>query len=350
MIKSLHVLNHPFAIPKLQIEVLAGTAKGGIPAFAETLAKHDQLPLRSDRLAVLQVNIGKMCNQTCKHCHVDAGPDRREVMDKLTMEHCLNLIRRFKIPTVDITGGAPEMNPNFRWFVAELRSLGVKVIVRCNLTIILANRKFLDLPEFFRANQVEIVSSLPSYTSDRTDRQRGEGVFERSIRALRMLNEAGYGIAGSGLVLNLVYNPAGAFMPPDQGSLEKEYKAELLKTYEIQFNSLFVITNMPVSRYLDYLVSTGNYDRYMMKLYDSFNPGSVSSLMCKTTLSVSWDGYLFDCDFNQMLELYAAGRPIHVSSPEVETLVSRTIVLGPHCYGCTAGAGSSCGGSLDNAR
>jgi radical SAM/Cys-rich protein len=248
---------------------------------------------------------------------------------------------------VDLTGGAPELNPDFRWFVEELKKLGKHVIVRCNLTIILANKRFNDLPEFFKKHQIEVVSSLPSFTQDRTDRQRGDGVFEDSIKALQMLNSVGYGKEGSGLVLNLVYNPAGAFLPPSQIALEKEYKMELSTRYGILFNQLFAITNMPISRYLDYLLTSGNYEKYMDKLIAAFNPEAVKNLMCRNTLSVGWDGYLFDCDFNQMLDLkVSSAQSRHLSEFNVEMLNNRIIVIKQHCYGCTAGAGSSCGGSL----
>jgi radical SAM/Cys-rich protein len=278
---------------------------------------------------------------------VDAGPDRKEIMNRTTMQLCLEVLEKSDISTVDLTGGAPELNPDFRWFVEEIRKLGKHVIVRCNLTIILANKRFHDLPEFFKLHQVEVVSSLPGFTRERTDRQRGDGVFEDSVKALQLLNNVGYGQEGSGLVLNLVYNPAGAFLPPSQTALEKEYKMELATRYKIHFNRLFAITNMPISRYLDYLLSSGNYSRYMDKLISAFNPSSVQSLMCRNTLSVGWDGYLYDCDFNQMLDLKVS-IPIsqHISDFDFEMLKNRNIVVKQHCFGCTAGEGSSCGGSL----
>ncbi len=345
MIKSLKVLHHPLAEPHNQLEILEANSKD--ISFSEKLGLYGMFPLRPLGIDILQINVGKMCNQTCKHCHVDAGPDRKEIMSRQTMEQCLDVLRNSGIKTVDLTGGAPELNPDFRWFVQEIRKLNIHIIVRCNLTIILANKRFHDLPAFFAENKVEVVSSLPGYTKDRTDRQRGDGVFEDSIKALQMLNEAGYGADGSGMVLNLVYNPAGAFLPPAQSALEKEYKAELLSLYHIVFNSLYVITNMPVSRYLDYLLNSGNYERYMDKLISAFNPAAVSGLMCRNTISVSWDGYLYDCDFNQMLDLKVSSTDsVHISEFNQELLNSRSIVLKQHCYGCTAGAGSSCGGSL----
>jgi radical SAM/Cys-rich protein len=263
------------------------------------------------------------------------------------MQFCLDVLKNSEIDVVDLTGGAPELNPDFRWLVEQIKKLGKHVIVRCNLTIILANKRFYDLPDFFKQHQVEVVSSLPSFTQDRTDRQRGDGVFEDSIKALQMLNQVGYGKEGSGLILNLVYNPAGAFLPPSQAALEKEYKMELSSRYDLVFNQLYAITNMPISRYLDYLLSSGNYSRYMDKLISAFNPASVQNLMCRNTLSVGWDGYLYDCDFNQMLDLkLSASGNQHISDFDFVKLKNRNIVIKQHCFGCTAGEGSSCGGSL----
>jgi radical SAM/Cys-rich protein len=236
------------------------------------------------------------------------------------------------------------MNPDFRWFVEHISARGLHIIVRCNLTIILANKKYHDLPQFFRQHKVEVVSSLPFYTRDRTDRQRGDGVFEDSIRALQLLNEAGYGIPGSGLKLNLVFNPAGAFLPPGQEALEREYKAALMKDFGITFNELYAITNLPISRYLQYLLESGNYEQYMGKLINAFNPAAAAGVMCRNTISIGWDGYLYDCDFNQMLELKVACGGKHISGFDLEALEARPIIIAQHCYGCTAGAGSSCGG------
>ncbi len=296
---------------------------------------------------VFQINIGKLCNQSCAHCHVDAGPDKKvENMDKVTLEKCLEILSNHNIPTVDITGGAPEMNPHFRWFVEECRKLGKKVMNRCNLTIIMANPSYHDLPEFFAENQVEVISSLPYFTKTRTDSQRGDGVFEDSIEALKRLNAVGYGMEGSGLMLDLVYNPSGAFLPGHQTSLEHEFKLQLKRRYDISFNKLFVITNLPISRFLDYLIESGNYTEYMTSLVEAFNPTTVSGLMCRYTLSVSWDGYIYDCDFNQMLDLKVDSPSRHINDFELNTLMQRNIVLNQHCYGCTAGAGSSCGGEI----
>lgn len=238
------------------------------------------------------------------------------------------------------------MNPHFRWFTEEISKLGRHIIVRCNLTIIRANKKYLDLPDFYKKHGVEVVSSLPSYTPNHTDRQRGDGVFEDSIKALQMLNAVGYGKKETGLVLNLVYNPAGAFLPPSQASLEKEYRKVLSDKYDIEFNNLFAITNLPISRYLDYLLASGNYRGYMEKLVNAYNPVAASNVMCRTTISVGWDGYLYDCDFNQMLELKVNAQSQHIGDYITESLNARTIITGQHCYGCTAGAGSSCGGTV----
>ncbi|MBL0027323.1 MAG: arsenosugar biosynthesis radical SAM protein ArsS [Saprospiraceae bacterium] len=296
---------------------------------------------------ILQINIGKLCNQSCAHCHVDAGPDKKvENMSKATLEKCLKILETHNIPTVDITGGAPEMNPNFRWFVTECTKMGKKVINRCNLTIILANPKYHDLPEFFAENKVHVISSLPYFTKTRTDSQRGDGVFEDSIDALKMLNKVGYGVEGSDLQLDLVYNPSGAFLPGHQSSLEHEFKLQLSRRYGITFNNLLVITNLPISRFLDYLIESGNYSEYMTSLVEAFNPATISGLMCRTTLSVSWDGYIYDCDFNQMLDLKVDSESRHIDEFDLDTLMERNIVLNQHCYGCTAGAGSSCGGEI----
>jgi radical SAM/Cys-rich protein len=266
-------------------------------------------------------------------------------MTRETMEQCLAAIKTSNVTTVDLTGGAPEMNPHFRWFVEEISALGREIIVRCNLTIILANPKYNDLPEFFKKHKVNVASSLPYFTARRTDAQRGDGVFEKSIKALRMLNAVGYGQEETGLKLDLVYNPSGAFLPGDQENLEREFKTKLKDGYGIEFNSLFTITNLPVSRFLEYLVNSGNYESYMQELVAAFNPSAAAGVMCRNTISVGWDGFLYDCDFNQMLDLKLKAAD-HISSFDVNELTKREIILNQHCYGCTAGAGSSCGGSL----
>lgn len=299
------------------------------------------------RIQIFQVNIGKLCNQTCAHCHVDAGPDKKaENMGREGLEQCLDILARYDIPTVDITGGAPEMNPHFRWFVEACRKLGKHVMNRCNLTIIVSNKKYHDLPEFFAANQVEVVSSLPHYSAHRTDAQRGDGVFEESIKALQMLNAVGYGKEGTGLKLDLVYNPTGTFLPGNQASLEADFKRQLKRKFDIDFNSLYAITNMPISRFLDFMIENGQYESYMQTLIDAFNPAAVAGVMCRNTISVGWDGYLYDCDFNQMLELKVDTQESqHISEWNLETLSQREIVVRNHCFGCTAGSGSSCGGT-----
>ncbi|HEY3487890.1 MAG TPA: arsenosugar biosynthesis radical SAM (seleno)protein ArsS [Gammaproteobacteria bacterium] len=338
---SLRVQGHIYADSSMQLRKLNEQA---FPKFNAGLQAAGIPPLQPARIDIFQVNLGKLCNQTCKHCHVDAGPDRKEIMARETMQLCLDILAKNDIPTVDITGGAPELNPNFRWFVNELRKLGKHVMDRCNLTVILANKNYRDLPQFFAAHKVEVVSSLPHYTAVRTDRQRGEGVFEKSISALQLLNAAGYGKADSGLKLNLVYNPTGAILPGPQQELEADYKRELKGKYGIEFNNLYVITNMPISRFLDYLVSSGNYDEYMQQLIDAFNPAAVPGLMCRNTLSVSWDGYIYDCDFNQMLDIKVKGKSQHIAQFDYAELSRRSIVTDQHCYGCTAGLGSGCGG------
>ena len=314
--------------------------------FRDMLQNQHSEPLRADGIRVLQMNLGKLCNQTCHHCHVDAGPDRREIMTRDTMQACLDVLSATDIPVVDVTGGAPEMNPEFRWLIGEISSLDRAVIDRCNLTILLAPG-FEDLPEFLAENHVEIVASLPCYLEENTDRQRGDGVFRRSIAAIRRLNALGYGRPDSGLTLTLVYNPGGPSLPPPQAQLEQDYHRELLERYDVVFTRLFTITNMPISRFLDDLLKTGRYEAYMQKLVEVFNPATVDELMCRTTLSVDWQGRLFDCDFNQMLELgLEPEMPNRIHDFDYEALARRRIVTGQHCFGCTAGAGSSCRGAI----
>ncbi|WP_426058692.1 arsenosugar biosynthesis radical SAM (seleno)protein ArsS [Hymenobacter sp. B1770] len=346
--KSLKASGHQLADSAFQLTVLSREAADTLhlPRFHEKLRGAGLFPLPSVAPAILQINVGKMCNQVCKHCHVDAGPDRKEIMTRETMQQCLDALAKSDIQTVDLTGGAPEMNPNFRWFVEEISKLGRKVLVRCNLTIIVANKKYHDLPEFFKLHGVEVVSSLPSYSADKTDRQRGDGVFDDSIKALRMLNAVGYGQEGSGLILNLVYNPSGAFMPGPQKGLQDQFKRALARDFSIVFNELYAITNIPVSRFLDYLIESGNYAGYMEKLVNAFNPVAAAGVMCRNTVSVGWDGGLYDCDFNQMLDLYVASPGKHIRDFDAEALSRRNIVVNQHCYGCTAGSGSSCGGAV----
>ena len=320
-------------------------ANGELPTFASKIKETNQFPLRPKKLEVLQINLGYMCNQVCEHCHVDAGPDRKEIMTLDTMHQCLEVIKKTEAHTLDLTGGAPEMNPNFRWFVEEASKAGIKdFIVRSNLTIIRANKKYYDLPEFFKKHNVHIVSSMPHWTRGKTDKQRGNGVFDKSIKALQELNAIGYGIEGSDLKLDLVYNPSGAFLPGDQMALENDFKKALKADFNIAFHSLFAITNLPISRFLDYLIASENYEDYMYNLVEAYNPSAVENVMCTNTLSVSWDGNLYDCDFNQMLNLKVASAIKHISDYNEKILQDRNIIVNQHCYGCTAGAGSSCQG------
>ena len=301
--------------------------------------------LRATNVEVMQINVGKMCNQVCKHCHVDAGPDRKEIMTKGTMQYCLDALKDSDIKTVDLTGGAPELNPNFKWFVTELKKLGKHILVRSNLTILVTNG-FEDYSIFMANNNIEIFSSLPYYSASTTDRQRGKGVFDQSIQAIKKLNDLGYGKEGSGLILNLVYNPIGAFLPPTQDSLEKDYKRELKNKFDLVFNNLFTITNLPISRFLNYLIESGNYLGYMNKLITAFNPLAAQNVMCRNMVSIGWNGNIYDCDFNQMLEIgLEKGLPQNIKNFNNKSLEGRKIIVGNHCFGCTAGAGSSCGGA-----
>jgi radical SAM/Cys-rich protein len=334
---------NPLADPAEQIRLLDEV---GQPPFEQTLADAGLAWLSAAGIQVLQVNVGKLCNQTCRHCHVDAGPERREVMSRATMEACLDVLARSGIPTLDVTGGAPEMNPHFRWLVAEARRLGRHVIDRCNLTILLAPGHD-DLPAFLAEQRVEVVASLPCYLPQNTDAQRGQGVFEKSITALRRLNAVGYGRPDSGLVLTLVYNPLGPGLPPPQPALEAAYRRELTDRHGVTFNRLYTITNMPISRFLDDLIRQGRLEEYLSKLVAAFNPAAAAGVMCRTTLSVGWDGRLYDCDFNQMLDLgLAPGLPQHIRDFDATALGGRRVVTGQHCYGCTAGSGSGCEGAI----
>ncbi len=317
-----------------------------LPQFDEQLAHSGVGQLRPLAPSILQINLGKMCNQACKHCHVDAGPDRTEIMSREIMQQCLDALDASTISTVDLTGGAPEMNPEFRWFVEQLSARGINVMVRCNLTIIVANPKYHDLPQFYAEHGVHVVSSLPFYDESFTDRQRGGGVFQDSIKALRMLNDVGYGRQDSGLIIDLVYNPLGALLPGPQASLEREFKRNLSDKHGVVFNNLHCITNMPISRFLEFLINSGNYERYMRTLVDAFNPAAAHGVMCRTTISVGYDGKLYDCDFNQMLEMPVACSADHISSFALDPLSQRIIATDRHCFGCTAGSGSSCGGQL----
>ncbi|MEZ4859094.1 MAG: arsenosugar biosynthesis radical SAM protein ArsS [Flavobacteriaceae bacterium] len=349
--QSLHKRESELAKAKKQIEFLSNGifADGELPTFDQKIKETNQFPLKPKKLEILQINVGYMCNQVCEHCHVDAGPDRKEIMTRETMEQCLEVIKNTGAHTLDLTGGAPEMNPNFRWFVEEASKVGIKdFIVRSNLTIIVANKKYHDLPEFFKKHHVHVVSSMPHWTKGKTDKQRGDGVFDASIQALTRLNDVGYGMPGSDLKLDLVYNPSGAFLPSDQTAMEKDFKKALLEEFGIQFHNLFAITNLPISRFLDYLIASDNYEDYMYALVEAYNPAAVANVMCTNTISVSWDGWLYDCDFNQMLELKVASKVKHISEYNEAILSNRNIIISQHCYGCTAGAGSSCQGTVAN--
>ena len=344
MTPSLQRQDHQPASAAEQLLVLNNRSPS-LQLFDDALAESDLFPLSATGIEILQVNVGKLCNQTCRHCHVDAGPDRTESMTAETADLCLAALAATDIATLDITGGAPELNPNFRRLVTEAAGLGRHVIDRCNLSILLLPSQ-KGLAEFLARHRVEVVASLPYFLAERTDAQRGEGVFDKSIQALRLLNSLGYGEEGSGLLLNLVYNPTGAFLPPPQAAVEADFKRELRDRHDVVFNSLYAITNMPISRFLEFLLRSGNYDRYMQKLTQAYNPAAVAGVMCRTMLSVGWDGALYDCDFNQMLELpLGFDAPAHIRDFAAGPLERRRIVTAPHCFGCTAGSGSSCGGT-----
>jgi len=336
---------HELADPAVQVERLNSATF--IPSFAQTIAEHQLPVLASEKVEILQVNVGKLCNQTCSHCHVDAGPDRHaENMNRETFEDCLAAVANSDIKTVDITGGAPEMNPDFRWFVEEVRKLDRHVIDRCNLTILMANG-YEETAQFLADQNVEVVASLPCYLEENTDAQRGDGVFQKSIQALQKLNSLGYGKPDSDLQLSLVYNPVGTGLPPDQPSLEEAYREQLRSRFEIEFTRLYTVTNMPISRYLEDLIRQEKFEEYLTKLVNAFNPATVEGVMCRTTLSVDYRGNLYDCDFNQMLDLpLAEGQPRHIRDFNADLLAGREIVTNRHCFGCTAGAGSSCQGAV----
>jgi len=347
--KTLHKRHSDLANSNRQLQILSNGIflSGELPKFKDKISETGQFPLKARQLEILQINVGYMCNQVCEHCHVDAGPDRKEIMTRETMQHCLDVIKTTGAHTLDLTGGAPEMNPNFRWFVEEASKVGIKdFIVRSNLTIMRSNKSYHDLPDFFKSYNIHVVSSMPHWTKGKTDKQRGTGVFDKSIKALQELNAIGYGMPNSTLRLDLVYNPTGAFLPGNQAALEKEFKKALLEDFGIHFHNLFAITNLPISRFLDYLIASDNYEDYMYALVEAFNPVAVQNVMCTNTLSVSWDGYLYDCDFNQMLELPVNSKVKHISEYNEALLEGRNIVISQHCYGCTAGAGSSCQGSV----
>jgi radical SAM/Cys-rich protein len=327
--------------PKKQRDSLA-QIPGGV-SFAEKIDG----PLFAEGIHILQLNVGRRCNLMCKHCHVEAGPHRIELMDRAVFEKCIEILSQYPIDTVDITGGAPEMNPHLAWFIHEAAKLDRRLLVRTNLSILQEEdyRHFLDI---YTDNKVEVVSSLPDTQPNRTDRQRGKGIFNDIIHVIKELNSRGYGHPGSNLLLDLVYNPLGAYLPGSQEALTHEYKHRLHEKHSIVFNRLYCLTNCPVGRYLEFLIRSDNYEDYMTELVNAFNVSAVDSVMCRTTLSVAWDGKLYDCDFNQMLALPVNhGAPAHIDIFNFNKLKSRRIILNNHCYACTAGEGSSCRGALE---
>jgi radical SAM/Cys-rich protein len=312
------------------------------PSFEEKAAG----PLAAAGIEIFQINLGYRCNLECRHCHVEAGPHRQELMSRPVMAKCLEVLQRYPIPTIDITGGTPELHPDFPWFLAKCAALGRRLLVRTN-GVVLLEEKYADFLDLYARQRVEVVVSFPHVDPKMTNRQRGEDVYSRLIEALLLLNKRGYGQNGSGLILNLVHNPSGAYLPGLQNSLENHYRQTLKEKHGIVFNQLFCITNMPIGRYLAYLQRTDNYEEYMAALVNAFNPATLDSVMCKSTLSVGWDGKLYDCDFNQMLGMTVNhGAPEHIAAFDLPTLANRRVVTGNHCYGCTAGAGSSCRGEI----
>jgi len=337
--------------PETQLQVLDGIDLAHRPSegvFDREIAAAGWQDFNPGRLEIFQINVGKLCNMTCRHCHVDAGPDRvAQNMDRATIDACLVALDQTGAHTVDITGGAPELNPHFRYLVQACVDRGLHVIDRCNLTVLLLP-KFADLPEWFAERGVEVVCSLPHYRKLNTDSQRGDGTYEKSIAALLRLNGAGYGQGDPGKVLTLMHNPAGAFLPGNQASMEGDWKSALSRNHGVTFDRLIALNNMPISRYLEWLLETDNLEGYMARLTNAFNPGTIEGLMCRNTLSISWNGRIYDCDFNQMLELDARlgnGTTMTVHDFDLQALAGRRIVTDRHCYGCTAGAGSSCGGA-----
>jgi radical SAM/Cys-rich protein len=314
--------------------------------FAQKLSE-EAIPLRRTRPEILQVNVGKLCNLTCVHCHVNAGPKRSEIMTRETVDRIIDWLAKTEIPTVDLTGGAPEMLPDFSYFIERVTELQLPrhVIDRCNLTILLAPG-YEDLPAFLASKRVELIASMPCYSPENVNAQRGEGVFEESITALQLLNSLGYGI-DSALPLHLVYNPVGGFLPPAQHELEADYKRELRNHFGIVFNRLYVLTNLPIGRFAAYLRHNKRLEEYMQLLIDAFNPATINGLMCRNTISVGWRGEVYDCDFNQQLSMqWENDAPLFLWDIDTDKIDSREIMTGDHCFGCTAGAGSSCGGAL----
>ena len=346
--KTLKMRRTPVASPKAQLAALNAVpivAGSGEPADFQTQLRALKLaPLQPRKLEVFQINLGKLCNMTCRHCHVDAGPDRTDaMMSRDVLEDCLAALRRSDAHTVDITGGAPELHPEFRYLVDQAKRLGKHVIDRCNLTVLLVP-KFRTLPAWLAKRGVEVVASMPHCRRRNTDAQRGDGTYLKSIEAIRMLNAVGYGKGDPGKILTLMSNPTGAYLAANQAEMEADWKAHLAKHEGVTFDRLFALNNMPISRFLDWLDSTGNLQPYLQRLVDTFNPAAVEGLMCRNTISVSWDGKVYDCDFNQMLDIEAEGTA-YIGDFDAEAFANRRICTARHCFGCTAGAGSSCGGA-----
>ena len=350
--ESLQKRRLPLASPQHQLHRLSQVDLSHLPHkgnFQDTLSSHGWQDFCPAEVDILQLNLGKLCNMTCRHCHVDAGPDRtQENMDRATIDACLAALDQTTAHTVDITGGAPELNPHFRYLVEQCVQRGKQVIDRCNLTVLLLP-PLSDLPQWLAERGVEVVCSLPHYRTLNTDKQRGDGTFEQSMEALKRLNAVGYGQGDPQRRLTVVTNPVGAFLASNQTRAEQEWKAWLHQHEGVSFDRLIALNNMPISRFLEWLEESGNLERYLERLVQSFNPGTIAGVMCRNTLSISWDGYLYDCDFNQMLDLkatYGDHSPIHVRDFRPEAFQQRQIQTHRHCFGCTAGSGSSCGGAI----
>ncbi len=314
--------------------------------FQQTLKKH-AVDFSRRSISTIQINLGKLCNQTCMHCHVNAGPGRKEIMSRETIDRLLTLIAENDgINTVDLTGGAPELNPHFKYFVRKLYNMGKEIIDRCNLTVMLEPGQE-ETGQFLKDHKVVLYSSMPCYLQENVDAQRGRGVYDKSIQVLHKLNTLGYGLPDTNLILNLVYNPGGISLPPDQSALQKDYKERFFKNWNIHFNELFTITNMAIKRFKTYLIREGQYENYMHLLTENFNPLAAHNVMCRDMLSVDWQGNIYDCDFNQMLEIAVGNQQTTVwDIDSLDELKSYPIACGEHCFGCTAGAGSSCGGQV----
>lgn len=342
---SLNRRSHELSNPGRQVEILQELE---LPqSFEAALKDSSLLPLRPTKMDIFQINLGRVCNQTCAHCHVDAGPDRKESMSDEILDRCLDVFESSEISTIDITGGAPEMHPRFADIIRRCGSMpGKKIMHRCNLTAIMT-KPLWSLGDLLAEYNVEIIASLPSFKERQTDAQRGEGIFDISLACLKRLNDLGYGAEDSGRVLNLVMNPVGAFLPGSQATLEREFKRQLRRKFGIEFNSLFVITNMPISRFLDFLIEGDLLIDYMTRLVNAYNPTAAAGVMCRNSISIGYDGRLFDCDFNQMLELAVDSKaPQSIMDWDQKALEQRTISINQHCFACTAGAGSSCGGEV----